>query len=116
MPNPFTREQRFGAEVVDRGCRSQRLRLQLAAFQTNGADALSFANAPGEALHAGSPIQNDLVTGTMSVAMRGKGRFLNVLTVEPGKSEIGDQLSVAEILEARRDFEIFSADKLDHAL
>jgi hypothetical protein len=52
----------------------------------------------------------------MSVAMRGKGRFLNVLTVEPGRSEIGDQLSVAEILEARRDFEIFSADKLDHAL
>jgi len=69
-----------------------------------------------KALHAGSPIQNDLVTGTMSVAMRGKGRFLNVLTVEPGRSEIGDQLSVAEILEARRDFEIFSADKLDHAL
>src|SRR5205814_4410828 len=69
-----------------------------------------------EALQAGSPIQNDLVTGTMSVAMRGKGRFLDILTVQPGRSEIEDQLSVAEIFEAGRDFEIAAAHKLNDAL
>src|SRR6266487_5747101 len=38
-PNPFTHEQPWshyaGAAVSDRGCRSQRLRLQIAALQKN---------------------------------------------------------------------------------
>src|SRR6266508_1403791 len=38
-PNPFTRAQRFVAEVADRGCRSQRLRLQIAAFEENSSGA-----------------------------------------------------------------------------
>jgi hypothetical protein len=38
-PNPFTHEQALLiAAVDDRGCRSQRLRLQIAALQSNRAN------------------------------------------------------------------------------
>ena len=42
--------------------------------------------------------------------------ILNILTVQPGRSEIGDQRLVAEIFEVGCDFEIFTADKLNDAL
>ncbi len=60
----FTRERRFVAAVADRGCRSQRLRLQRGALQKNGADSFHLIqraiDVAGFKLNSAAAIQDNV--------------------------------------------------------